>query len=176
MIRRCFALLVSTGILMTSAAVAQPGEAAGSFDDFVKVCTASTLAPSDLSAALSEGGLAKAVETNLRPTVELIVYAKDGTDRSVQVTRHRFPDAVLTNCQVSGLFASSEEDVRAMRAKLEKHPRLGKIEGEIIKVTPTTLVATLKRAGNDPLLTIQVTGSAQSTVLSMAHWNLRPGQ
>ena len=174
--RRSLVLITATGVLTVSAAMAQQGEAAASLDDFVKVCTASALTPAELPAALSEQGLAKVVETNLRATVELVVYAKEGTGRGVHVTRQRFADAVLTTCQVSGLFASSEEDVRSLRANLEKNPRLGKVEGEIIKVTPTTLVATLKRTGNDPLLTVQVTASPQSTVLSMTHWDLKPGQ
>ena len=103
--RRSLVLITATGVLTVSAAMAQQGEAAASLDDFVKVCTASALTPAELPAALSEQGLAKVVETNLRATVELVVYAKEGTGRGVHVTRQRFADAVLTTCQVSGVEA-----------------------------------------------------------------------
>ena len=115
-------------------------------------------------------------QTSLRPTIDLTVYARDGTGRTVTVNRQRFPDAALETCQVSGLFAFSQESIRALRAALEADARLGRVDGETLDVPQGTLIATFKRAGNDPVLTVQVTASPQAALLTMTHWDLKPGQ
>jgi hypothetical protein len=177
MMRRAAILPALGAALAASAALAQqPDGAAAGAEDFVRVCTAALLAPGELQPALAARGLARVGETNLRPTISLTVYAGDGAGRTVTVNRQRFPDAVLATCQVSGVFASSEESIGALRAALEADPRLGRVDGETLKVPQGTLIATFKRAGNVPVLTVQVTASPQTTLFTMTHWDLRSGQ
>ena len=168
-------ILLALGAFAASAALAQPPDEAAA-EDFVRVCTAALLAPGELQPALAARGLARVAQTNLRPTIDLTVYAGDGAGRTVTVNRQLFPDAVLATCQVSGLFPSSEESIGALRAALDAHPRLGRVDGETLTVPQGTLVATFKRAGNDPVLTVQVTASPHSTLLTMTHWDLKSGQ
>ena len=125
--RRATILAALGAALAASAAPAQqPDEAAAGAEDFVRVCTAALLAPGELQPALAARGLAKLAETSLRPTISLTVYAGDGAGRSVTVNRQLFPDAALATCQVSGLFAASQESIgRCARRSRPIHASAG---------------------------------------------------
>src|SRR6478736_4060821 len=67
--------------------------------------------------------------------------------------------------------ARPRRDSDRLRAKLETQAPIGKLDGEIYRVPQSSIFASFKRLGNDPVLTIQATATAQSTVLTMTRWD-----
>jgi len=163
-------------VLAASPTLAAQEDAAESVEDFVVGCATVLMAPDKLPDFLKAAGFEKAGEMSLRPTIDVTAYAKDGGKRLLIVNRQRYADATATNCQVSGLFGSSEEGLGSLRAKLETQAPIGKLDGEIYRVPQSSIFASFKRLGNDPVLTIQATATAQSTVLTMTRWDFKAGR
>jgi hypothetical protein len=175
--RRQLSLAAAAAALFASPALAEQSEASASVEDFVLGCTAALMAPADgFANYLATSGFAKAAETSLQPTIDVTAYDKSGTARGLIINRQRFSDAIVTNCQVSGSFPSSEDDVRALRAKLEAQPLVAKLDGEVYKVPQATILASFKRPGSDPVLTVNVTAGAQITLLTMTRWDFKAGR
>jgi hypothetical protein len=174
---RCaLALALIGALLAASSAVAQSTDAAAAGEDFVSLCTVVALAPGAVETVAAGRGLARVISADVGPTYKMSLYSDQGSERSVQVTHQQYADATETQCRVIGLFTSSEADIQGVVAKLEGHPKLGKLDGELLTLPAEMRLATYKKKGNAPLLFIQISAPKGNTIFSMAHWNLKPGQ
>jgi hypothetical protein len=166
------ALAVATSPITATAQ--QPWETASA--DFANICVASLLAQKELSAALAERGMAEQTQTLAPLGWDGTVYmAADGT-RNVTVTRQRYSDLKISNCITSASKTASRDELTSLRRQLEAHPRVGKLEEQIVEGSPAIKIVALKRPGNAPIITFNLTATSSVTTLSMNRWDLQRGK
>jgi len=172
---RSAALLFALGLLSSSASAAEKERAARAAD-FSEVCTAALLHPGELDAASKARGLSRVEEAVPWGGAHATLYAADGAERTVTVTRHHFSDLDMTICLVSFPEPLSKDELAALRAKLESPSALGRLEGELVDAAASLRLGLLKRPGNAPIVTVNVTVTGMATTLVMNRWDPAPGK
>lgn len=143
--------------------------------DFSKVCVSALLAPDELASALKDRGMVAASPNFAPPGWSGELYSATDGARAVTVTYQNYSDLKISNCTTVAPKPASRDELDGLRAALEAHPRVGKLEGRIMDASPTTKLAMYKRPGNAPLVTFNFTSVGTATTLSMTRYDLKPG-
>jgi hypothetical protein len=152
------------------------GERAASMADFIDVCAAALLAPAELPAAKTARGLSEPENAVAPPGVDATLYASADGQRTVTITRHHFSDLDMASCLVSFPELLGKDELAALRRKLEAVPAVGRLEGELMEASPSLHIGTLKRPGNAPIVTVNVTAAKTVTTLVMNRWDIARGR
>jgi hypothetical protein len=164
--------LLSVAALATATG-AQADERAEGEADFIGICPVALLDAAQLSSALGARGLVRAANAKPAATWDATIYESAGSKRSVTVNRQSFSDFSMASCLVSISAPMSLAELGSLRAHLEGQRTIGKLEGEVVQATPAFQLALLKRPGNSPIVTVNVSSTLTSTTLMINRWDLR---
>jgi hypothetical protein len=167
---------LSLGVVLLGVAHAEESKREAGIADFVDVCPAALLTPGGLPAALKARGLSKKVTGNPGVRIGATLYASADGRRIVTLAHYQFSDLSMASCTVSLLEALSTDDLADLRTRLEGHASVASLEGELIEATRGLRTGILKRPGNAPIVTINITTTKKLTTLTMNSWDLMPGK
>lgn len=164
------------GVVFLGVPLAGEGKREAGVADFVYVCPAALLARSGLHAAIEARGLSKKATGNPGARIGATLYASADGGRIVTLARHHFSDFSMASCIVSFLEPLSTDELADLRKRLEGQPLVARLEGELIEATPGVRTGILKRPGNAPIVTVNITATATSATLTMNRWDPMPGK
>jgi hypothetical protein len=168
-------IVLSVAVSTASAAAADQASWETATADFTKVCVASLLTPRGLAAALAERGMSASAQGSFGAGWDGIAYLSGDGSRSVTISTQTYSDLKTSNCATMAPKSSSRDELTELRAKLEAHRSIGKLEGKIVDAGPTVKIAILKRRGNAPIITFNFTSTSTATTLMMNRWDVRVG-
>lgn len=160
-------LPAAAAALLASPVAAEPQ--AEAIADFVAVCPAALLAPETLAALLAERGLAEDVTLPLGNALTHAYATADGA-RSVSVVEQTFPDARRGYCIVGILDPDNPVDLAAVRLRLEQNSLMGPLSGSILPLGAGTTSGYLKRAGNEPLVSVSLQNARNVVTMTLERW------
>jgi len=169
-------LALALAVVPAGVAHGDESKRAAGLADFCEVCPAALLAPSGLPAALEARDFSKSVTGNPGATVGATLHASADGMRTVTLTRYRFSDFSIASCIVSFSEPLSIDELADLRRRLEAQALVGRLEGELIEPMPGLNIGTLKRPGNSPIMTVNITATAKVTTLTMNRWDLLPSK
>jgi hypothetical protein len=167
-------MLAGAACTVTATAAAQASWQ-NSAADFSRICVSSLLAPDELAAALKERGMSATSSAFAPPGWDGALYSATDGGRGVTVAYQHYSDLKISNCTTIAPGPTSRQELDGLRATLEAHPRIGKLEGRVMDASPTSRLAMFKRPGNAPMVTFNFTSVGTATTLSMTRYDLKPG-
>jgi hypothetical protein len=169
-------IILSVAATTASAAAADQASWETATADFTKVCVASLLTPRALAAALSERGMSSSDQGSFGVGWDGVAYMSGDGNRSVTISKQTYSDLKISNCAILAPKSSSRDELTELRAKLEAHPAIGKLDGKIVDAGTTVKIAMLKRRGNAPIITFNFTSTSTATTLIMNRWDVLVGR